>query len=303
MYTKELFKSFDETNIYWYKWPAHKQQVGSAIIIHGMAEHSLRYNNFASFLNSAGYDVYALDLRGHGATGEDSLLGWFGPQKGWFNVLDDIKLFIEKAIGSDENMIMIGHSMGSLLVRSYLIKYFDSRISKVVLSGTTAGLSDFQMKASLNLAKLACSIGDPKEKSYFMDKMIFGSYANSVKDPSTTFDWLTRDNSVVNEYIEDPLCGFVCTKKFYVDLITGTLYCNNVELIHQTCKNAKILFVGGSQDPVGRFGRDIFKLKKLYTQVLGTEKVEIELFENFRHEVLNEIGKESVYERILKFIS
>ena len=124
-YSNTTIKSHDETSLVIYEWcvPNPKAFIH---LVHGMSEHSARYDHFAKWLNDKGYYVYSSDLRGHGKTaGDISKVGFFAFDKGWDKVVNDIKLIHEsyKQKSPTLSHIILGHSMGSLLVRSLTIDY------------------------------------------------------------------------------------------------------------------------------------------------------------------------------------
>ncbi len=304
MFSTFNLTSKDNYKLSGYKWSTENKIKGSVVIIHGMAEHALRYEDFAFFLNSMGYQVYSMDLRGHGEDARLATPGWFGNENGWFLCIDDIKALIDYVKKQEEadKICLLGHSMGSLLVRSYLIKYLDSRIDKAVLSGTTAGLPRYKLHLARLLSNIACKTAEPKKPSQLMDKLIFGSYAKSVPGYKTKFDWLTCDAEKVDKYIRDPLCGFVCSAQFYNDLINGTLYCNKDTNLKKINASTRLLIISGSEDPVGRFGKDIDILCKKINPVVKQGSVDTIVYGNMRHEIINEIDHVSVYKDILQFI-
>ena len=104
-------------------------------IAHGMGEHARRYDWVAQQLNAAGYEVRANDHRGHGKTGAANL-GWFGPD-GWNRVLADafeINQELRRA-HPELPLILLGHSMGSMMSQQYITRYGGS-IDALVLSGS-----------------------------------------------------------------------------------------------------------------------------------------------------------------------
>ncbi|MPW24188.1 alpha/beta fold hydrolase [Alkalibaculum sp. M08DMB] len=296
------FTSFDGKNLKYCQW-IKKKSIGTIIIFHGMAEHSRRYDNFAMFLNNKGYDVFALDFRGHGKSIE-LLPGYFADKEGWQIVVNDIKLFIDHVFDKSisKNIVLLGHSMGSLLLRSYLIKFYDQRIEKVVLSGTPAAPSVAMLKLAQIITEIIIFLGGGEKPSALLDGLVFGKYSSSIKNPLTPFDWLTYDKEIVKEYIVDPYCGFVCTGSFFRDLFKGISYCNETENILRIDSTKKILILTGDEDPVGDFGKASILLQERLNNVLRKGNVILKVYKGYRHETLNEIGKTQVYEDITEFI-
>ena len=119
-------------------WCAREPGRGAFILAHGMGEHSLRYASLAESLTAAGFDVYANDHRGHGKTvQDDSQLGDYGPD-GWRGLIDDEIRLIRRVREEHAGPILIlGHSMGSMVVQHLLTEVSDL-LDGAALSGTTA---------------------------------------------------------------------------------------------------------------------------------------------------------------------
>ncbi|NTW72136.1 MAG: alpha/beta hydrolase, partial [Eubacteriaceae bacterium] len=256
-----------------------------------------------AFLNKEGYDVYAMDFRGHGAN-LSGIEGYFADSDGWQRVVNDIKFFVDHIFmnAASNNLILLGHSMGSLLLRSYLIKFYDIRFEKVVLSGTPAAPPALVLRAASILSGAITLFGGGKKPSAFMDKLVFGKYSKSIVNPETPFDWLSHDKEVVSNYISDPACGFVCTGSFFRDLSEGIRYCSLPSNIAKIDPLKKILIISGSEDPAGDFGKAPNKLYKRLTKVLEKGNATLKVYNGYRHEVLNETGRKKVYQDILEFL-
>ena len=186
--------------------------------------------------------------------------------------------------------------MGSFIAQEF-IKYYSSSIDAVILSGSSkAGLLH---KSGNLVAKLLFSWAKGGKQNHFLNKLSFGSFNKAFKPNRTAFDWLTRDDEQVDKYIDDPLCGYVCTTGFFKGFFGGLAKLNkNVNLID---KNLPIYIMSGAKDPVGNFGKDVIGLYNMYVKYDITT-VDIKLYENGRHEMLNEINKNEVYLDILSWI-
>lgn len=296
------FTSFDELYLKYYHWLIEKP-VGTVIIFHGMAEHGARYVNFAHFLNKKGYDVYVMDFRGHGIN-IASIEGYFDDKNGWATIVKDIKSFVDHVLDKaiSKNIVLLGHSMGSLLLRSYLIEYKENKISKVILIGTPEAPPRVILRCATILCHIKIALGGKRKPAVLMDKLIFDQYSKSVKNPRTIFDWLSHDMDKVMKYIADPLCGFICTNSFFRDLFYGINHCNlqsNFEKINQ---KTNILILSGSEDPVGDFGKAPQDLYEALSGVLENGNVNLKIYQGYRHEILNEVDCISVYEDVVEFI-
>lgn len=272
-------------------------------ILHGMAEHKFRYKDFARFLNKHDVCVYAHDHRGHGSSVEaGGTVGHFGEQQGFKNILADIECaqqFIRNK-HPDLPIFILGHSMGSFIAQSYLIHYQPS-IHGMILSASALN-PRFLVRALYALASFEKLRLGARTPSPLLNFLSFGSYNNSFKPNRTEFDWLSRDNKIVDDYINDPLCGFICTTDSWQQLAAALLEISNPANYAKVDKNLPLLIISGDKDPVGAFGKSVKALYKFWKD-LGQTQVTLNLLVDARHEVLNEINKEKTYNDILQWIT
>ncbi len=286
-----------------YKWlPEYVEKaVGVVQIAHGMAEWAGRYNDFAEKLVEAGYIVYAHDHRGHGNTVKDiSSIGYLG--KDSFNgMIEDIKLINDLIREKHPNLpiILFGHSMGSFLAQGYIALYGNS-LKGVIFSGSN-GDHGFILNLGILIAKLQVLLSGEKAKSKLLSKITFGSYNKAFKPNRTPFDWLTRNTIEVDKYINNPYCGGIFTASFYFDFFKGLKTLHKRKTISNIPKSLPVLIISGSMDPVGEFGKGVSRLFELYHQH-GFTDVTLKIYENARHELLNEINKDEVTTDILQWI-
>lgn len=278
--------------------PENKEAKAFVQILHGMAEYSDRYDNFAKFLNKKGYAVFAADHRGHGHTADGETLGWFADSDGWNRIAADafeIANYIS-TLYHTKQMFLFGHSMGSFLARTVMVQHPDF-YSGVVAMGTSASMG-IVGKLGILLAKMQIKKNGSKTPGETLDKVAFSSYNKMIENPRTKFDWLSTDNKNVDKYVADPLCGFTCTNGFFLDLFHGLDYANSKANASILPKDLPLLIISGDQDPVGAYGKGVKKVYELYKNV-GIADVELKLFEGCRHELLNEVCKKDVYEYLL----
>lgn len=271
-------------------------------LLHGMVEHIGRYDDFATFLMDKGFVVTGHDHRGHGKTAEkNGQYGYFADKVGFECVAEDVRevlLHVREDMG-DIPLILFGHSMGSFIARRYMQKYSDS-LTGVVLSGTTFSPGVMGDIGKV-VGKLVSAVKSPKSEGALLNNMAFGGFNKQIKNPKTPFDWLTTDETQVQKYMEDPLCGFIPTNRFYIDLFDG------LKIIHQDLENNHIkkdlpvLVISGAMDPVGKDGKDIFKVANGLKSV-GMTSVTVHLVEDARHEILNEVNKHQTYEIIANWM-
>ena len=271
-------------------------------IVHGVAEHVQRYDHFAEFMASHGFLVVAQDHMGHGGSiGDDDIRGCF--HGGWFKAVADVHRLLgyTRMECPDVPYILLGHSMGSFLVRTLLCKYPKCDISAVILSGT-AWMHRGIINSGIAAATLAGKTQGLDTPSAFINKMMFGGYNNKIAHQRTAFDWLTRDHRIVDAYIKDPLCGFTITPRLAKDMLTGLLYIQEPEHLEKMKKHIPVFFISGSDDPVGNYGKGVKQAVQAFTQA-GMEQVSMRLYPLCRHEVLNELNREDVYQNILDWIT
>ncbi|WP_077327951.1 alpha/beta hydrolase [Virgibacillus siamensis] len=280
----------------WYN-PARKPRV-VVQLSHGMVEHINRYNEFAAFLLAHDIFVYGNDHRGHGKTGEkQGLFGHLADQDGFERTTRDL-IMITKQIKADYPnvpLILFGHSMGSFLARNYIAQN-SNLLDGVILSGT-----GYFPKIQSCIAKLIASRLPPKEKSPLMNSLAFRSYNKRINDKQTNFDWLSSDRKIVKTYMEDPMCGHIPTARFFYDLMTGLIKIQNWQSIQSVRNDLPLLFISGSEDPVGDYGDGVWKTAEMYYRA-GVEDLIVMLFDQGRHELLNEKNRDLVYDEILRWI-
>ena len=266
------------------------------VISHGMAEHAKRYDYFATKLNEAGFAVYAIDQIGHGGAIKDNRGHW---EPGDFNrCVENLYTLVGKAKEEypDRPVILFGHSMGSFLSQQF-IKVHGDAIEKVILSGSAKTGSLHKMGKFISSF---FSGGDQKKENKFLNNLSFGSYNKDFAPNRTDFDWLSRDNEQVDKYVADPLCGYCCTTGFFREFLKGLAQLNeNLEFIP---KELPIYIMSGSKDPVGAAGRDVKSLYEMYKD-LGIKDVEMKLYEDGRHEMLNETNKDEVIADIVNYLN
>lgn len=272
-------------------------------IAHGIAEHIERYRPFMEFLANNGFVVAGNDHLGHGKSIRvPAEQGFFAEKDGWWRVVDDMDKLHD--IMSKEYpelpYVLFGHSMGSFLTRTYLIKHPD-KYDAVILSGTghqSPALVLGGNAAASVMAKLNGAMGDGAK----LDSLAFGTYLSKIENPRTKFDWLSRDAEQVDKYIADPLCGFVGKIGLYRDMMQGIKFITNEKNIAQMNKEKPVYFMSGDGDPVGDYGKGVERAYKAFCDA-GLHDVFMRLYPDGRHEMLNETNKEQVYQDILNWLN
>lgn len=283
------------------RWIPDSEPVAVFQIIHGIAEHVDRYDDFAAFLNGRGVLVVAEDHMGHGKSAHFGTPGYF--EGGWFAAVDDCYHLLEMTMQQypDLPYILFGHSMGSFLARSILIRYPNSGIKAAIICGT-GWQPKSVLSAGISACKMICKLGDEKKPNASLERLVFGSYNQRVEHPRTPVDWLTRDNRVVDQYILDPMCGFAASAGLLRDMLCGMNYNESRANLQKMNRYLPVLFIAGGDDPVGSYGDGIRRTVKAFTDC-GMQQVDFRIFPLCRHEILNEINRVDIYEYILSWIS
>lgn len=290
-------QTFDKRRLYYREWQSSGDADNIILIIHGMVEHSLRYSEFASFTADRGSDVFAFDLRGFGITGEKTnALGIMDRDK----TLRDIEFIARQLKNKNPRkpFILIGHSMGSLLVRD-IIMNSGLKIDGALISGTPSVYSALEI-AGLVLAGIERIRISDKKESKLLWRINFGKYNSYFENPETFYDWLSSDRSEVKKYADDPLCGFAPCSKFYYDMIKSVIKLSRVKL-SQLNRDADLFFIGGRKDPVSDFGRGPEIVSERFREA-GYSNVKLKIYENCRHEPFHETIRESVFRDIADWI-
>lgn len=272
-------------------------------IVHGIAEYIDRYDSFMNFLAENGFLVVGEDHLGHGKSVDNSEdLGFFAEENGWDCVLNDMDKLRSIAREGHEDIpyIFFGHSMGSFLTRTYIIKHPDN-YDACILSGTGHQLKPVIIAGS-TLASAVAKKNGPRGDGKLLDKIAFGSYNKKIYGSTTPFDWLSRDCENVQKYIDDPLCGFVAKAGLYRDMMGGIKFVTKQENINKMNVNPPVLFVSGDADPVGDYGAGVNRAYKAFCKA-GLHDVTIRLYPGGRHEIVNEINREEVFDDILKWLN
>ena len=299
--TKNFLKARDNHEIY-YEIYEPEEPKAHVHLLHGMAEHISRYEEFTEHLVRNGFAVSGHDQRGHGRTSErNGAAGFFAEEDGFDLIVEDSRQVI-KAVQDqlgDLPLIIFGHSMGSFVARRY-IQLYSPEISKVVLSGT-GGDPGLSGQAGRAFAVLSAKKDGKESSSPILGKLTFGSFEKQFADEQSKYAWLSRDTSEVAKYENDELCGFEMTNQFYVDLFTGIARINMKSEIDKIRKDLPIFLISGSQDAVGDNGKGVFQTAQQYQQA-GLKNIRVYLVENARHELLHELDKEVNFSIITKWM-
>ena len=295
-----------ETEIHAVKWIPEQKPRCVLQIVHGMAEYAARYEGLAKTLTGEGILVTGEDHLGHGQsvrskTGKEHPLGYFCDHDAATVVVRDAHR-LKKAVQEQYPgvpYLILGHSMGSFILRNYLCRY-GTGIDGAVIMGT--GMQPYVLVAFAGaLARLIGALGGEKRPSPLLDRMAFGNYNRRIPNPASRMDWLSRDEEQVRRYLDDPLCGFTFTANGFHTLFSLIGRLHDPALLEKMPKDLPVLFVAGEEDPVGDYGKAVRAVAESF-RALGMKRVECRLYPGMRHELVNEIGKQEVEKDLLEWI-
>lgn len=269
---------------------------------HGMIEHIERYDDFARFLTAKGILVVGNDHLGHGkSVHSDDELGFFNSSHPSQTVVDDLHelTLYMKAQYPGIPYFLLGHSMGSFMARRYLMTYGSELQGAIILgTGQPTNLVLSAGKTVVNILEL---FKKNTHRSEFANNLCFGMYNKKFKPARTTHDWLTRNNAVVDAYKADKYCSYLFTLNGYQTLFDTFSFIKTPSNIKCIPKSLPIHFAAGTDDPVGDYGKTVIKICTQYRD-LGMRNISLKLYENARHELLNELNKNEVYEDLYKWL-
>ncbi len=296
------FKNKYNDVLYGHKWLIENSNIplkGNILIVTGMAEHSFRYNDFALFLNSNGYNVYSLNHYGQGDKNGELMNP---PDDYFFKMIETIKDFnrMLKSLSPSLPLINIAHSMGSFIMQGYIEKYSNT-IDKCILIGSNG--RNPLVNVGYFLSKILINKNNENKKAKLFHNLSIGAYEKSVKDKKTSSnnERLSFNLENVKKYDEDPLSGVKPTNKFYKNFLKGLSSIQKEKNIDNISPSLPILILGGKEDPVGNNGKGLISLTKIYKN--HNLNVTLKLYDRMRHEILNEDEHMIVYNDIKDFIA
>jgi len=291
-----------KTPIHAVEWLPEGQVQAVLQISHGVSEYILRYESFAEYLTARGFAVVGHDHLGHGqSVAEGSARLYFGPRGSWNWVVDDIdrRRNLAKEKFPQVPYFLLGHSMGSFLARTYLIRY-PGAVDAAVIMGTG------QMSPAIIAGGKAVAVEEARRvgedrTSPLVDKLAFGAYNKRFAPNRTGFDWLSLNQDNVDRYIADPLCGGNATIGLFREMLGGLSFIAKPENLKRMNLNIPVLFISGEMDPVGDCGKGVKRAYESFRKA-GVRDVSLKLYPELRHEILNETCRETVYADILQWL-
>lgn len=277
--------------------PCEGEAKGVVQLVHGMAEHIRRYEDTAKALNAAGYHVVGHTHLGHGEGAK--IKGYFAEKDGWEAVLADTHAVRQWAQERFPGLkyFLLGHSMGSFVVRCYALRHTD--LDGLIISGT--GHFDKPILTAGGLiAGLQGLFGGAAKPCKLLHTMNFAANNKTVENPKTECDWLSRDEKQVAAYVADPLCGFMFTAKAYGDMFDGLrmLYPEKLSGMNKDCP---VYMFSGDHDPVGANGAGVRKVHD-ELKLAGIRDLTLKFYEGGRHEMFSEINRQEVWQDLVSWL-
>lgn len=281
----------------------HGSPKGVLHIVHGAAEHSLRYTRLAEAVSKDGWIVYAHDHRGHGKTpGPSNDLGHFADKDGWSLAIQDLAAFLrfDRSQHPELPLVVFGHSMGSFIVQDYVFGNAAEGLTGVILSGTN-GRPPLLAQLGLWIARFERWRQGPKGRSDLLQKMGFSSFNQQFKPNRTSADWLSRDPDEVDKYVSDPYCGFSLTNQLWIDMLQALPELASLYRLRQVPSDLPVFIFGGEKDPVGQHGKGLLNLVQTL-KAAGMTQVAHKIYRDGRHEMLNEVNRHEVMDDIADWL-
>lgn len=293
-----FLSSDNETNIHMVMWEPKTEVRLIVQIIHGVTENIMRYEQLAHFLNEKGILVVGIDLLGHGlSTNNDKKKMYFGKEGSWFDVVKDIHIChsIVKKDFPNIPYVMLGFSLGSFLLRTYLIDYPNNCDGAIIIG--TGQTPNFQIALAQMVVKNETKKYGDNVVTDQIRKLTFETYNKKFAPNRTPYDWLCSNNEELDKYIDDPLRGESMTVGLFREMLNGMKYTGNLKNVIKMDKNIPILLLSGSQDPVGDFGKGFNKAVSLFNKA-GIRSISSILYPDLRHDILHENPHINIYNDI-----
>ena len=261
-------------------------------IVHGMAEHKERYIPFIQRLNDNGYTCIIIDNRGHGkSVSKKYPYGHIETPEIMVSDQYCVTKYIKER-NPKLDLYMFAHSMGTLIARNYLMTH-DNEIKALILSGTVyypTGVS-----IAILLAKLL-SIGKNKYKT---SKLLY-FFSNDCSF-NEDISWLSVNKENIDDYTNDPLCGFKFTNYGYLNLFRLTKNLHAYKKYNVKNPLLRIVSLSGKLDRTTGGTKNLKKTIKTLNRI-GYRNTSFIEYDNMKHEILNEADTKAIYLDIFEFL-
>lgn len=310
MQTEKFFQLMsDGTEIAVNRWiPDDEEKIRGIIqLSHGMQEHSLRYDRLGCVLAEAGFVFSAHDHRGHGKTAYNAqqkgkgMFGKLADKNGFERVVEDLDEIISELQKDfpEKKTVLLGHSFGSFVSQSY-IENHGEKLAGCILCGT-AGPNRAKINAGKVLMNVLRFFRGGNSKSKFAQNVAFSGYNKKFSGKNGDLDWLSANPANVEMYKNDAWCGGVSTLSFFCDLMHGINLVHSEKNMKKIPQNLPVLFIYGSDDPVGDYGKTIKLLADTYKKN-GMKDVSLIEYPGDRHELFNELDSDKITQDVLNWL-
>lgn len=305
MTKKEFFypSADGKTKIHAVEWRPEKEPVGVLQIAHGVTEYILRYEEFAEYLTDKGFIVVGNDHLGHGKSiAEGAKPMYFGPKGSWNWVVKDIKSLKDMAKEKypDIPYYMLGFSLGSFVLRTFLIDY-PGDLDGAILMGT-GQMSPIAIKIAKLMANKEAKKAGEENSTPTIHQLTFGTYNKIFAPNRTEYDWLCANEQALDEYIADPQKGGDFSAGLFRELLDGMLYSSSEKRAWWMDKKLPILLISGDKDPVGDCGKGVRATEKVLRKA-GVKDISVKMYSGLRHDILHEKEKDQVYADVYNWLN
>lgn len=291
------------TRIHAVEWVPEGPVRAVLVVAHGVSEYILRYQGLAAYLTERGFAVAGHDHLGHGTSvAEGAPRLYFGKKGSWDWVVADLyqrrQLAGRRFPGAP--VYLMGHSMGSFLARTYLIRY-PGTVQGAILMGTGQMSPALVAAGRAVAAREARKVGEDHSSPVVM-KLAFDAYNKRFAPNRTAFDWLSVDQGNVDRYLKDPLCGKNPTVGLFREMLSGIAFNSRQANLKKMNLNTPVLFISGQQDPVGDCGKGVERAAASFRRA-GVRDVTVKLYPQLRHELLQEAQAPQVCEDLYQWLT
>lgn len=301
--TQNIYISANGTSriSYYILYPENTEIKGIIQISHGMCEYFSRYTHFAKYLCGLGFIVCGNDHLGHGnSVSKSADLGYFSRRDGYQDLIEDLNTLtdIMQKRYPDFPYFLLGQGMGALIAQLFLPRY-GQKLTGCILCGIPASQPTSAM--NVKISNSVVHTKGPYYRSSMLNKLASGSYLKKIKNSKTPFDWLTHDEKIISIYQSDEKCNFILTASGFRDYYRLLVMANSLKTYRTTPHSLPLIFLSGDMDPVGNYGTGVRQIASYYKNS-GQKNLELVLYKNDRHEILNETNKLEIYGDILRWI-
>lgn len=292
------------TEIHTIEWKPEGEVKAVLQMSHGMVEYIDRYDEFARYLCGHGFYVVGNDHLGHGKSVQSkSEYGFFHEKYGNACVLGDMHTLRQRTAKKYPGVpyFMLGHSMGSIMLRQY-IQLYGNGLAGAILLGVVAEQPREVLRMGRRMCRTLAAVKGWHYKSRAIEEMVVGSFNKEYKPARTRADWITSDQERLDAYVADPLCSFRFTINAYYHMFGGMLQMEKKESVFMIPKTLPVLMAAGAEDPVGKYGKGVRKVFEKY-KAAGIQDVTLRLYAGDRHELLNETDRKQVFQDLYEWMN